>query len=52
MSCVKIVRTLPTGSLGHSSTKEFSTELRKVSETEDQSNEKARKRGDLEGLVW
>lgn len=25
MSCVKIVRTLPTGSLGHSSTKEFST---------------------------
>lgn len=30
----------------------FSTELRKVSETEDQSNGKARERGDLEGLVW
>lgn len=50
MSCVKILRTLPTG---HSSTKELSTSLRKVSETEDQSNGKARERGNRrEGLVW
>ncbi|KAI3762800.1 hypothetical protein L1987_53241 [Smallanthus sonchifolius] len=45
MSCVKIVRTLPTGSLGHSSTKEFSTSLRKVSETEDQSKGTRRPEG-------
>ncbi|KAC9268293.1 hypothetical protein E3N88_46059 [Mikania micrantha] len=55
MSCVKIVRTLPTGSLGHSSTKEFSTSLRKVSETEDQSKgtrrpEEGERR--IEGDVW
>ncbi|KAK1405978.1 hypothetical protein QVD17_42302 [Tagetes erecta] len=48
MSCVKIVRTLPTGSLGHSSTKELSTSLRKVSETEDQSKGTRRPEGGFE----
>ncbi|KAF5753170.1 hypothetical protein HanXRQr2_MTg0835261 (mitochondrion) [Helianthus annuus] len=50
MSCVKIVRTLPTGSLRHSSTKEFSTSLRKVSETEDQSKGTRRPEGGF-GMV-
>lgn len=50
ISCVKIVRTLPTGSLGHSSTKELSTSLRKVSETEDQSKGTRRPEGGF-GMV-
>ncbi|MFS7993383.1 hypothetical protein Hanom_Chr12g01093381 [Helianthus anomalus] len=33
---MQIVRTLPIGSLRHSSTKDFSTSLRKVSEIENQ----------------
>lgn len=44
MSCVKIVRTLPTGSLGHSSTKDS------VSETEDQSKGTRRPEGGF-GMV-
>ncbi|MFS8019359.1 hypothetical protein Hanom_Chr15g01402881 [Helianthus anomalus] len=50
MSCVKIVRTLPTGSLRHPRTKEFSTSLRNVLETKDQSKGTRRPEGGF-GMV-